>query len=139
MMQTLFGSRGNGCPICLETRPDMETTFQPDGSQIQQQKCAMCGKVWAYQHLTLEQVVVQDTLEESARILQDVACALLRDANTGSEDYGVVMAEIELRYAKQAADHLRSLFGAVRDVVAAAHLAEVQAIANRRNRQRRAT
>lgn len=122
-MKTAFGGDDRGCPICQDERPPVETTINADGSQIRQQKCGLCSKVWGFQHLTLEQVIIMDVQAESAQLFGNLADALASPA--GSAAYAAVMEEARMVYGPELADHLSGVFGEMARAVRAAHLAAV--------------
>jgi hypothetical protein len=93
-MTTPYGGNDSGCAACQEDRPAVDTTFQPDGSQIRQEKCAICGKVWGIQLLTRDQAIILDTVVEASQMFAALAVA----ANKTSGVTRSTLEEIRLLY-----------------------------------------
>ncbi len=123
-LPTVFGGRGEGCAVCREALPAEQSLTLPDGSQLRTQQCEHCGKVWAFQELTIDQRVILDTQAEMAQMLSTLAAAITAD--TGAADYAAVMAEITTRYGQDVADALRLALQGVHHAVRRGQLAHTQ-------------
>lgn len=118
-MKTLFGGDEPGCPACLEDRPPVDTSFQPDGSQIRREKCGLCGKTWGVQLLTQEQAIILDTVTAASGMFANLAAASL----AGTTTRAAAVEDIRIMHGPEAAELADQVLDAVGDAMTFANLA----------------
>lgn len=122
-----------GCPTCWNDRPAAIVAEHPDGSRTLSETCPACGFVWGLKHLTLGQVIAQETTKSLSEILWRLADAIA--GNRGADAYRAIVEEIAIRYGEEAEDAILAFMSTVADVEKASHTDAAEASQTQEPRQ----